>query len=88
MEGQGGEGRGGRGGEGRGGEGRGGEGPHSIFLPEGPIGCLAATGAYTDHTTLQSANILQRYYDESDARIVFADEAVSMQTKFSMRMMR
>jgi hypothetical protein len=41
MEGQGGE---GRGGEGRGGEGRGGEGPHSIFLPEGPIGCLAATG--------------------------------------------
>jgi hypothetical protein len=37
MEGQGGEGRGGEG------EGRGG-GPHSIFLPEGPIGCLAATG--------------------------------------------
>jgi hypothetical protein len=29
--------------KGRGGEGRGGEGPHSIFLPEGPIGCLAAT---------------------------------------------
>jgi hypothetical protein len=32
----------GQGGEGRGGEG-GGKGLHSIFLPEGPIGCLAAS---------------------------------------------
>jgi hypothetical protein len=29
--------------EGKGEEGRGGEEPHSIFVPEGPIGCLAAT---------------------------------------------
>jgi hypothetical protein len=26
----------------------GGEGPHSIFLPEGSIGCLAATDTVTD----------------------------------------